>query len=265
MTGAMTIAVLGDSILAAALVADLGARHAVTWVRRRRRVPAAAPALIAPATPTHWLADPAATRAAVAAARTWMQQVEQDAGCAIPHTLAAVALTDPTAPPLDLHLILTTTRRLWTALHLLATRRATQVIVSSRATPLFDARQRCSGIRVRGGAVRADLVILAVGPNLTPTLWRDPAHPVPPHTIMLHADPDAPLGWRIRLRVNRQTYTTTPPHPAAAPVPGVTPMPGAPSADGVRVHRGLIIVSAFGSHGISAIPRLLATLTTLIP
>jgi len=241
------IIVLGDGVLAAAVVVALSPRR-LLWVRRAGPPPSA-PALAAPGRPSDWVAASAAARRRMQRSAAWFAAMRAPAR-ALPVIAERHAAGAPPDPDADaLRLIVADTRRLWRALLAAARGRAVPALRAASAAPLFAADGRCIGVITRRRTLPARLVIRTIGLHPTPSLWIDAAD-----------------GWTIRFPFDGTTYVTRPPSDPPPPaLPGVTPLPGAASSAGVAVARGLLTVQAFGSHGLSAIPDILDLVRTLLP
>jgi len=241
------IIVLGDGVLAAAVVVALSPRR-LLWVRRAG-APPSAPALAAPGRPADWVAASAAARRRMQRSAAWFAAIPAPARTlpVIADRPAAGAPPDPDADAL--RLIVADTRRLWRALLAAARARAVPALRAASAAPLFAADGRCIGVITRRRTLPARLVIRTIGLHPTPSLW------------IAAAD-----GWTIRFPFDGTTYVTRPPSDPPPPaLPGVTPLPGAGRGAGVAIHGGLLTVQAFGSHGLSAIPDILDLVRTLLP
>jgi len=255
------IIVLGDGVLAAAVVVALSPRR-LLWVRRAG-APPSAPALAAPGRPSDWVAASAAARRRMQRSAAWFAAMRAPAR-ALPVIADRPAAGAPPDPDADaLRLIVADTRRLWRALLAAARGRAVPALRAASAAPLFAADGRCIGVITRRRTLPARLVIRTIGLHPTPSLWIDAAAPPVP-AVRLTPDPAAADGWTIRFPFDGTTYVTRPPSDPPPPaLPGVTPLPGAGA--GVAVARGLLTVQAFGSHGLSAIPDILDIVRTLLP
>lgn len=252
----LSIIVLGDGILAAALAGALGARHAVTWIRRTS-APPACPALAAPGTPADWQRGDPVTAARAAVGAAWLSALVQNARRRVPLTLLPVIAPNGVAVP-DLRLAITDIQAVWRAAYTLARQRA-RIVRAAAAAPHI-ANGRCIGVQTRRRRWDADLVIATRDPRPAATLWLDPSPP-PTEAVWITPDADHPTGWRVQFPAEGGWYTTQPAR--NGPLPGVTPLPGGERRTGITITPGLITVTAPGSHGMSALPTLVSALTAL--
>jgi len=167
------IIVLGDGVLAAAVVVALSPRR-LLWVRRAGPPPSA-PALAAPGRPSDWVAASAAARRRMQRSAAWFAAMRAPAR-ALPVIADRPAAGAPPDPDADaLRLIVADTRRLWRALLAAARARAVPALRAASAAPLFAADGRCIGVITRRRTLPARLVIRTIGLHPTPSLWIDAA------------------------------------------------------------------------------------------